>query len=154
MNELKKLALQSILLSMDEIKNKFKNISSKDNINANIAAMCNLAAAFCSICVTDCDKTFEPIYNGDFTVPVVPPFQLSRPLEWVSYKERKPDKTGRYLTISCLLTGKFEVFDLWFDDGLWLIDEKDSDFEGIVYYWAEMPELPKKIRKELESSGN
>lgn len=63
--------------------------------------------------------------------------------QWISVDDRLPEKNGRYLTTVCNYKGEVNVFDLWYDNTDWLIDEGDDSYEYEVTHWMLLPEPPK-----------
>lgn len=63
--------------------------------------------------------------------------------EWISVKDRLPERRGRYIVAVCNYIGKIDVFDLWFDYPEWYIDEDDDLYQFEVTHWMPLPEPPK-----------
>ncbi len=64
--------------------------------------------------------------------------------EWISVKDRLPEKNGRYITTVCKYKDEIDVFDLWYEDDDWYIDEGDYMYEYEVTHWMPLPEPPKE----------
>lgn len=72
--------------------------------------------------------------------------------DWTPSCERLPEKEGRYLTTVDWSNEQIqmEVFDLWYADRIWLIDEEDEEFEGEVIAWKPLPTPYKEGSEEDE----
>lgn len=71
---------------------------------------------------------------------------------WIPVEERLPENTGRYMTTN-RIGGKLKTFDLWYENGIWLLDEEDDEFCGTVIAWCELPE-PYKPEKGAQDGGD
>lgn len=86
-------------------------------------------------------------------------------VEWISVKDRLPDKDGKYLVASLwILDGKYHVgtarytknlSDVWMDwesgSGWWNGDSESDWEETNVKYWMPLPEPPKEERGETDA---
>lgn len=66
--------------------------------------------------------------------------------EWISIKDRQPEKNGRYLVVSNEQDKGLEVFD-WVSVRTVRICHYFKEIDGFcrldISYWAELPEIPK-----------
>jgi len=63
--------------------------------------------------------------------------------KWTNAGEAPPPKNGRYIVYADYY-GIFpkEVFDLWYEDGVWYVDKESEPFDFNVTHWMMMPEPP------------
>jgi hypothetical protein len=71
---------------------------------------------------------------------------------WISVKDRLPEKEERYIVNAIDYRDEIVVYDLWFKEGKWYIDDdcngeyQIDEYDGKVLYW--MP-LPKPYKETL-----
>lgn len=78
--------------------------------------------------------------------------------EWISVKERLPDRDGDYIVTACDEGSPYGE-GIWYDTvvvvaeyyrGSWTWYEGDTEWslEGIVTHWQDFPELPEVYRND------
>ena len=65
---------------------------------------------------------------------------------WKSFAEEEPKSEKRYIAYVIRPDGTRDVFDLWYDSGIWYVDAGEEEYEGKVTHWMHLPMGPEEER--------
>ena len=67
--------------------------------------------------------------------------------KWITCEERLPSEKGFY-QVTCEWAGQLEVYDLWYGDNEWMLDEDEGEVLQKVIAWMPLPQPYKKEGEE------